>query len=97
MDAGAIKQLVTSSQGFLLAAVHRLLQQLLVLLLLLAQMHLYYQELIVPSPVGTLAASVYKPTTNSKHIRRSVSREGQCDEGREAEIIVRSSALFSIR
>lgn len=47
--------------GFLLEAGHRLLSQLLVILLLLAQVRLYYRELIFPSPVGTLAASVYKP------------------------------------
>lgn len=45
--------------GFLLEAVHRLLP--LLLLLARAQVHLYYHELIFPSPVGTLAPSVYKP------------------------------------
>lgn len=47
--------------GFLLEAVHRLLPLLLLLLLARAQVHLYYHELIFPSPVGTFAPSAYKP------------------------------------
>lgn len=64
---------------FLLKAVHWLLQQLLVLLVLLAQVRLYYQELIFPSPVGTLAASVYKPplTPNTLGVACGAMRGGE--------------------